>query len=61
MKELYSYEIELKQTVLKTVIETKKKKNKETGKFEKIEIEVEKEVEEDEDYQFCVLSRQTPE
>tara|TARA_R110000824_G_scaffold791_9_gene4852 strand:- start:3389 stop:4165 length:777 start_codon:yes stop_codon:yes gene_type:complete len=59
MKELYSYEIELKQTVLKTVIETKKKKNKETGKFDKIEIEVEKEVEEDEDYQFCVKSPNT--
>tara|TARA_R110000824_G_scaffold5072_1_gene23620 strand:+ start:1009 stop:1782 length:774 start_codon:yes stop_codon:yes gene_type:complete len=54
MKELYSYEVELKQTVLKTVKEEKRKKNKETKKFEKVEVEVEKEVEEVEDYQFFI-------
>jgi hypothetical protein len=59
MKELYSYEVALKQTVLKTLKETKKKKNKETGKFEKIEVEVEKEVEEEEDYQFFIKSPNT--
>jgi hypothetical protein len=59
MKELYNYEVEIKQTVLKTVKTEKKKKNKETGKFEKIEVEVEKEVEEAEDYQFCVKAPNT--
>ena len=59
MKELYSYEVEIKQTVLKTLKEEKRKKNKETGKFEKIEVEVEKEVEEAEDYQFCVKAPNT--
>tara|TARA_R110000824_G_scaffold259693_2_gene448390 strand:- start:1592 stop:2353 length:762 start_codon:yes stop_codon:yes gene_type:complete len=59
MKELYSYEVALKQTVLKILKETKKKKNKETGKFDKVEVEVEKEVEEEEDYQFFIKSPNT--
>ena len=59
MKELYNYEVEIKQTVLKTVKTEKKKKNKETGKFEKIEVEVEKEVEETEDYQFSIKAPNT--
>jgi hypothetical protein len=59
MKELYSYEVELKQTILKKLKEEKKRKNKETGKFEKVEIEVEKEVEETEEYQFCIKSPNT--
>ena len=54
MKELYSYEVEVKQTVLKTVKEEKRKKNKDTKKFEKVVVEVEKEVEEAEDYQFFI-------
>ena len=49
----------LKQTVLKTLKETKKKKNKETGKFDKVEVDVEKEVEEEEDYQFFIKSPNT--
>ena len=59
MKELYSYEVEIKQTILKKLKEEKKRKNKETGKFEKVEIEVEKEVEETEEYQFCIKSPNT--
>jgi hypothetical protein len=59
MKELYSYEVELKQTILKKLKEEKKRKNKETGKFEKVEVEVEKEVEEIEAYQFCIKSPNT--
>ena len=59
MKELYSYEVALKQTVLKTIKEEKRRKNKETNKFEKIEVEVEKEVEEDEEYQFFIKSPNT--
>ena len=59
MKELYTYEVEIKQTLLKKLKEEKKRKNKETGKFEKVEVEVEKEVEEVEDYQFCIKSPNT--
>jgi hypothetical protein len=59
MKELYTYEVELKQTILKKLKEEKKRKNKETGKFENVEVEVEKEVEETEAYQFCIKSPNT--
>lgn len=54
MKHLYRYDVSLKETVLKKIEEEKRKKNKETGKFEKIKVEVEKEVEEEEVYNFSV-------
>lgn len=54
MNELYSFEIELKETVLKKVEEEKRRKNKKTGKFEKVKVEVEKEVEQIDSYDFIV-------
>ncbi|MHA2052009.1 MAG: hypothetical protein ACW99F_00305 [Candidatus Hodarchaeales archaeon] len=54
MKELYSFEVSIKETVIKKIEEEKRKKNKETGKFEKIKVEVEKEVEEEDLYKFII-------
>ena len=54
MKDIYSFDVSLKETVLKKVEEEKRRKNKETGKFEKVTIEVEKEVEEEDIYSFLI-------
>lgn len=54
MNELYSFEVSLKETVLKKIEQEKKKKNKETGKFEKVIVEVEKEVEQQDVYDFLI-------
>tara|TARA_R110000822_G_scaffold110654_6_gene241016 strand:+ start:40831 stop:41598 length:768 start_codon:yes stop_codon:yes gene_type:complete len=54
MKTIYDYKIEIKNTVIKTVTEEKRRKNKETGEFEKVPVEVEKEVEESEVYEVAI-------